>query len=53
MKVLARIVSKVYETGRKVRESFQAGLDAQVVFDKSLHNWNYIIYPAGLSHVIF
>lgn len=53
LRVLARIVSKDYETGRKVQDHFQTRLDRQVVFDKSLHNWNYIIYPAGSSHVIF
>lgn len=53
LKVFAEIVDKAYETGRKVHESFQERLDRQVVFDKPLHNWNYLIHPSGSSHVIF
>ncbi len=53
LKVFAEIVEKTYETGRKVCESFQDRLAKQVVFDKSLHNWNYLISPSVSSHVIF
>ena len=53
LKVLAEIVDKVYETQRKVHESFQDRLARQVVFDDSLNNWNYLISPSVSSHVIF
>ena len=53
LKVFAEIVDKVYETQRKVHESFQARLARQVVFDDSLHNWNYVISPSVSYHVIF
>jgi hypothetical protein len=52
LKVFAEIVDKVYETGRKVRESFHDRLANQVVFDKSLHDWNYLISPSVSAHVI-
>jgi hypothetical protein len=53
LKVFAEIVDKVYETKRKVHESFPDRLDRQVVFDDSLHNWNYVISPSVSYHVIF
>ena len=53
LKVFAEIVDKVYETKRKVHVSFQARLARQVVFDDSLHNWNYLISPSVSYHVIF
>lgn len=53
LKVFAEIVDKAYETGRKVRESFKDRLANQVVFDKVLHNWNYLISPSVSAHVIF
>ena len=53
LKVVAEIVDKAYETGRKVRESFHDRFDRQVLFDKSLHNWNYLISPSVSDHVIF
>lgn len=53
LKVFAEVIDKAYETGRKVRESFQDRLAKQVVFDKSLHNWNYLISPSVSAHVIF
>ena len=53
LKVFAEIVDKVYETQRKVHESFRERLARQVVFDDSLHNWNYLISPSVSSHVIF
>lgn len=52
LKVFAEIVDKVYETGRKVRESFHDRLANQVVFDMTLHNWNYLISPSVSAHVI-
>ena len=53
LKVFAEIVDKVYETKRKVNESFLVRLANQVVFDDSLHNWNYCISPSVSYHVIF
>ena len=53
LKVLAKIVDKTYEIKRKVRESFNERLARQVVFDDSLHNWNYVISPSVSYHVIF
>ena len=53
LKVFADIVDKVYETQRKVHESFKERLARQVVFDDSLHNWNYVISPSVSYHVIF
>lgn len=53
LKVFAEIVDKAYETGRKVRESFQKRLANHVLFDKSLHDWNYLILPSVSAHVIF
>jgi hypothetical protein len=53
LKVFAEIVDKVYETQRKVHESFRERLARQVVFDDSLHNWNYLISPSVSYHVIF
>jgi hypothetical protein len=52
LKVFAEIVDKVYETQRKVHESFRERLARQVVFDDSLHNWNYVISPSVSYHVI-
>ena len=46
LNVFAEIIDKVYETKRKVHESFYDRLDRQVVFDASLHNWNYLISPS-------
>lgn len=53
LKVFDEIVDKVYETKRKVNESFLVRLANQVVFDDSLHNWNYCISPSVSYHVIF
>lgn len=53
LKVFAEIVDKAYETGSKVHYSFKERLAKQIVFDKSLHNWNYLISPSVSSHVIF
>lgn len=53
LKVIATVVDKVYKTKRKVSESFQERLARQVIFDESLHRWNYVISPSHLSQVIF
>ena len=53
LKVFAEVVDKVYETGRKVQETFHDRLANQVVFDKSLHNWSYLVSPSVSAHVIF
>lgn len=53
LKVVAEIVDKVYEINRTVRDSYAELLKRHVVFDESLHNWNYLISPYNLSHVIF
>ena len=53
LKVFAEIVDKVYRTGRKVLDSFPDRLEKQVVFDNTLHKWNYVISPSASDHVIF
>jgi hypothetical protein len=46
LRVFSRIVDKVYETGRKVDDGYREAVASRVVFDKSLHNWNYLINHA-------
>ena len=46
LRVFSRIVDKVYETGRKVTDGYLEAIASRVVFDKSLHNWNYLINHA-------
>lgn len=41
LKVIASVLDKVYQTKRKVRKSFLKGLAKQVIFDETLHKWNY------------
>ena len=53
LKVSAKIVDKVYEIKRNVCDSFAELVKKHVIFDKSLHNWNYLISPLDLSQLIF
>lgn len=50
-KVFAEIVEKTYELNRKVGDSYCKRLAKQVLFDETLHNWNYVV--SSLFHVIF
>ena len=43
LKVVACIVNKVYETGRKVTKDFKESM--RIVFDEKLRAWNYIAAP--------
>lgn len=47
------IVDKIYNVKRRIQDSFKDRLALQVVFDRSLHNWNYVISPLESYHVIF
>ncbi len=42
-KVVANIIEKVYETGRKVKEGFKKNM--KIMFDKILPKWNYRVIP--------
>jgi len=46
LRVFARVVEKVYETGRKVSDGYRETLARRVVFDSKLHRWNYLINHA-------
>lgn len=39
LKVVANIINKVYQTGRKVAKDFKKSM--QIIFDKKLRLWNY------------
>lgn len=43
LKVVACIVNKVYETGRKVAKDFKKSM--RIVFDEKLRRWNYVAVP--------
>lgn len=45
LSVKAVVVDKFYGIKRKVHDSFKDRLAKQVIFDHSLHNWNYAISP--------
>ena len=45
LKVFARIVTKVYEVGRTVRDKYMECVTKRIRFDDSCHKWNYIISP--------
>ena len=51
--VQAEVVDRIYEIKRKVHDNFQERLAKQVIFDETLHNWNYVISPRESYHVIF
>ncbi len=43
LKVFVHIIDKVYQTGRKVTETFKSTM--RIVFDKTLPKWNYCAIP--------
>jgi hypothetical protein len=43
LKVVANIINKVYQTGRKVAKDFKKSM--QIIFDKKLRLWNYTAVP--------
>jgi len=43
LKVFVHVIDKIYETGRKVAESFKS--EMRIVFDKLLPKWNYCAVP--------
>ena len=43
LKVIANIMNKIYETGRKVAKDFKKSM--RIVFDKKLRAWNYVAVP--------
>ncbi|WP_207680677.1 ISAzo13 family transposase [Desulfonema magnum] len=43
LKVFVHVIDKVYETGRKVAETFKS--EMRIVFDKILPKWNYRAIP--------
>jgi transposase len=43
LKVFVHVIDKVYETGRKVSETFKSTM--RIVFDQTLPKWNYCAVP--------
>ncbi|MAG01792.1 transposase [Candidatus Pacearchaeota archaeon] len=43
LKVVANVINKVYETGKKVAEGFKENMG--ILFDKFLPKWNYRVVP--------
>jgi len=43
LKVFVHVIDKVYQTGRKVSETFKSTM--RIVFDKTLPKWNYCAIP--------
>lgn len=43
LKVVANVVNKLYETGKKVKEGFKENM--KIMFDKILPKWNYRVIP--------
>ena len=43
LKVVANIINKVYQTGRKVAKDFKKSM--KIIFDKKLRLWNYTAVP--------
>lgn len=43
LKVFVHVIDKIYETGRKVTETFKSSM--RIVFDKVLPKWNYCAVP--------
>jgi hypothetical protein len=44
LKVVCKILDKVYETGKKVTQDFKKSM--KIVFDEYLPKWNYRAIPA-------
>ncbi len=45
LKVFVHVIDKVYQTGRKISETFKSTM--RIVFDKTLPKWNYCAIPNG------
>ena len=45
LKVFVHVIDKIYETGRKVAESFKS--EMRIAFDNLLPKWNYRAIPMG------
>jgi|AMQJ01.1.fsa_nt_gi transposase len=45
LNVFVHVINKVYQTGRKVSETFKSTM--QILFDKILPKWNYCAIPKG------
>ena len=45
LKVFVHVIDKVYQTGRKVSETFKSTM--RIVFDEILPKWNYCAVPKG------
>ena len=43
LKVVANVIEKVYETGKKVKQGFKENM--KIMFDKILPKWNYRVIP--------
>lgn len=43
LKVVANVMNKVYETGKKVKKEFKENM--KIMFDKILPKWNYRVIP--------
>lgn len=43
LKVVANVMNKLYETGKKVKEGFKENM--KIIFDKILPKWNYRVIP--------
>ena len=46
LKVEVYIDKNVYQTKRKINQSYEKRVEKQVVFASSLGKWNYLIKPA-------
>jgi len=44
LKVVVQIIDKIYQTGRKVTESFKEKM--KILFDEELPSWNYRVVPS-------
>jgi hypothetical protein len=49
LKVIACIINKIYETGRKIADDFKENM--RIVFDDYLRQWNYRAVPKKLPKV--
>lgn len=45
LKVFVHVINKIYQTGRKVSDTFKSTM--RLVFDKTLPRWNYCAVPMG------
>ena len=45
LKVFVHVINKIYQTGRKVSDTFKSTM--RLVFDETLPRWNYCAIPMG------